>query len=333
MRLGRLAVRLPNWLGDVIMATPFLNFISKVADGDVVLVGKERFKLILENRLYSDFVPLTGLLRTASSLRSLGVDTFFVLPNSFGSALMAFLSGAKVRVGYSKDGRAPLLSFPVSPPSIILDMPRYYLLLASLFFGVDLPAFSGLSLRTPDDSRFFDRVRPMNLKGGDYAVFVPGASYGPSKMWPAEYFRRLAAFVVAYFGIPVLVCPGPGEEIIATAIGDGVRGVYVMCDPVLDLEELSSAIKNAAFLVSNDTGPRHMGEAFSTPTVVLMGPTDPSYTNYPSRFTRVIRKEISCSPCHMKVCPRNLECLRSIDPREVFHVIRGITLDTGPHPF
>jgi heptosyltransferase II len=64
--------------------------------------------------------------------------------------------------------------------------------------------------------------------------------------------------------------------------------------------------------------------AFGVPVVVIMGPTDPAYTNDHLEKTIVIRKELDCSPCHLETCPRNHECMKTITPEEVFD--QAITL-------
>ncbi len=323
--MGRVAVRLPNWLGDVVMSTPFLYKLRSTVREHLVLVGKEKFRGILSEDFFDTFVPLSGMWKTSKVLRDMGVELFFVLPNSFGSAVLSLLSGARERVGYNTEGRGFLLTHPVSVSKVRLDMPRYYLNLLAHYFGTDISPFPGLFVRASEkNSEELYRLKP-----GSYAVFVPGASFGPSKMWPWENFKRLAELVVSYFGVDVVVAPGPGEEELAVRISKGLRRVFPFVSPVPTLDELLVLIKDAIFIVSNDTGPRHIGEALSTPTVVLMGPTDPLYTNYPSRFTLVIRGYASCSPCHKKVCPRNIECMRSIEPLEVFRALRSVLLDTG----
>jgi heptosyltransferase-2 len=85
----------------------------------------------------------------------------------------------------------------------------------------------------------------------------------------------------------------------------------------VDLEMLKPLVKRCNLFVTNDTGPRHYAVAFDVPTVVIMGSTDPRYTAANLEHTAVVRKELACSPCHKKVCPRQHECMREIRPAEV----------------
>jgi heptosyltransferase-2 len=86
----------------------------------------------------------------------------------------------------------------------------------------------------------------------------------------------------------------------------------------VDLEMLKPLVQRCNLLVTNDTGPRHYAVAFDVPVVVIMGSTDPRYTASNLDRTVVIRKDLDCSPCHKKVCPREHECMKQITPEEVF---------------
>ena len=319
--MGRVAVRLPNWLGDVVMASPFLRELRD-RESYVVLVGKAKFREIIPQNLYDEFVEYQGIFRTARILKGIKIHRFFILPNSFGSALLSLLSGSEERIGYSMEGRDFFLTHPIERPSRVMDMPSYYLELMARYYGTGKPSFGGFSVS----------FKPFHLSLKRFAVFIHGASFGPSKMWPLGYFSELADLIHHYYGISIVIPPGPGEEERAFKISQGKRYIKVLAEPVLSLGELAFLIKNSLFVVTNDTGPRHLGEAFGIPTFVLMGPTSPAYTDYPSRNTVVIRKPVPCSPCHRKVCPKNLECLRSITPMEVFNTIRVHLGNSLTHP-
>ena len=66
-----------------------------------------------------------------------------------------------------------------------------------------------------------------------------------------------------------------------------------------------------------DTGPRHIATAFDIPTVVLMGPTDPRYTASNLTWTRVLRIDVECGPCHLKICPLDHRCMTGIHAADV----------------
>ena len=88
-------------------------------------------------------------------------------------------------------------------------------------------------------------------------------------------------------------------------------------DRVVPLDEAKALLERADLVITTDTGPRHMAVAVGTPTVVLMGPTDPRYTNSHLGPTIVLRRDVPCGPCHLKVCPLDHACMRRITPDDV----------------
>jgi heptosyltransferase-2 len=147
----------------------------------------------------------------------------------------------------------------------------------------------------------------------------PGASFGSSKCWPPEYFADLAELCGKELGAKILLLAGPGEESIAEAVLTKSRANIInTSNDKVDLELLKPVVKRCNLLITNDTGPRHYAVALGTPVVVIMGPTNPGYTATNLDRTIVIRKEMDCSPCHKKVCPKEHECMTEITATEVF---------------
>ena len=71
-------------------------------------------------------------------------------------------------------------------------------------------------------------------------------------------------------------------------------------------------------MITGDTGPRHLGNAFDLPVVCMMGPNDPNYTDYCMEHTALIRKDLECMPCQRKICPLGHQrCMTEITVEEV----------------
>jgi heptosyltransferase-2 len=84
------------------------------------------------------------------------------------------------------------------------------------------------------------------------------------------------------------------------------------------IAEATALISIADVLVTNDTGPAHIGAALSTPTLVIFGPTNP-LTTYPlSSNAEIIRRAPDCAPCMLRDCPIDHRCMTAIAPEEVF---------------
>ena len=153
----------------------------------------------------------------------------------------------------------------------------------------------------------------------------PGASFGPSKRWPPEYFAELAKLCEKGLGAKILLLSGPGEETIAQAVIKKSRADIInTSNDNIDLELLKPFVQRCNLLITNDTGPRHYAVALDVPVVVIMGPTNPDYTATNVDKTIVIRKEMDCSPCHKKVCPKEHQCMTGITASEVFRAAKKL---------
>lgn len=328
-----LAVRCPNWVGDIVMATPVFECLrANLPEAKIIGVIKKSAQGILRDSPWvDDFVDgsdksWAGFRQMRGQLREHRPDAAVLLVNSLRSALTMRLSGVKELYGYRREWRGPLLA---GGPSIRRDnegivpipMVDYYLEICR-WLDLEIPEpvkpslFVGEGLRQRGEAL-------LGKHGIDETDFVvglnPGASFGSSKCWPAVYFAELANLCRGHLAAKVVILSGPGEEAIVQAIVDtsNVEVVDLREDRV-DLELLKPLVQRCNLMITNDTGPRHYAVAFDVPVVVIMGPTDPRYTAANLDQTVVVRKELACSPCHKKVCPRQHECMREIKPAEVF---------------
>jgi len=266
-----------------------------------------------------------GLFELVGKLRKLRPDISFVLPNSFRAALIHRLAGAKKIYGYQRNLRSLLLSDGPKPNyerKVFIPRPMadYYLEICR-HLKLDDPAGGVPSLFVSEKDRQEAEELLKRYGVDDDTMMIginPGASYGSSKCWPADYFARLAEQLSERWKCKVILFAGPGEEEIAQGIEDACSAPMINTSPDrVDLALLKPLIQRCQLLVTNDTGPRHYGVAFDVPTVVIMGPTDPRYTAANLDKTRVLRKELDCSPCHKKVCPIDHRCMLDIHPEDV----------------
>jgi len=324
---GRTIVYLPNWLGDMVMAVPFLHALRAYVYGEIWAVGKSNaIHLYNGLNLFDRFIAVDErgvipFLDTVSVLKKISFKRGIVLPHSFRSALLFFTLLLRERIGYARNKRGFMLNRKVGEGNDIESMVEHYLRIIDAIGGkrsLDSPVL----LVTEDEEQKFDK------QFGDirkpYAVFIAGAQYGPSKCWPACHFSELADMIVKRYGMRVYILPGKGEEEAAGEILAGVtekNNVEVRSMNVMDLKV---CISRASFVVSNDTGPRHLAAALSIPTVVLMGPMDEGYTRYPSPWTHPLRKDVPCRPCNKRHCDKGHDCLVQITPGEVFEKVEEI---------
>ena len=324
---GRTIVYLPNWLGDMVMATPFLHSLRTHVKEELWAIGKNKaLQLYNGNNLFDRFIPYNGkglvpFLDTVSFIRALNFRNGIILPHSFRSALLFFAGDVQQRIGYARNQRGFMITIKVGEVTRPEPTVEHYLKIIDAMGGTRVLTTPLLKVTEDEDKRFDEKYVDLNTP---YVVFITGAQYGPSKRWPDHYFAELANMIVQELDMNVYLLPGFGEEELAQKIYQNVEYKKRVVVKAMDIMELKVCLSRAAAVVTNDTGPRHISAALSVPTVVLLGPMDEQYTHYPSSCTHVFSKDVACRPCNKKRCDKNHMCLTSISPNEVFQKLEEI---------
>lgn len=319
----RVLLILPTWVGDVVMATPFIDALfRRFPRAEITLLMNRHLFGLLEGSpwvAHCEFWPPRKKTPEArqqqrelvARLRGRRFDLAVMLPNSLRSAWLAWRSGARRRVGFSRDGRGLLLTDRVPVPNRRgkgyepMPLVDYYAVLAR-YLGCDHPG-DGLTLFTTPgcDQTVVSRLAAAGVgPSARLVVLCPGANFGASKCWDPQRFAAVADRLVREQGATVVIPPGPGEEPLAQAIVDSMQEpATLLIDPCLSLGELKSLIARSQLLLGNDTGPRHFGRAFEVPRVTVFGPTEQRWTDTSHSRETIVRVDVPCGPCHKKVCP------------------------------
>jgi heptosyltransferase II len=322
----------PNWVGDVVMATPTFQCLREnYPDARLIgLIRRYARGVVDDGPWFDQLIEINdkswrGFVDLVLQIRSRHAKLAVVLPNTFRSALLARLGGVRQIYGYRRNGRSLLLNDgprPVRDAGTIRPVPmvNYYLEICrrlKLRVGPDTRPCLFISRALQEKS---DRLLTgYGIAAGDMVIGLnPGAQYGASKCWPPEYFARLAELLEQRWNCRLLLFSGPGEASISDEIVARSQANIINTGPAnVDLGLLKPLIQRCRLLVTNDTGPRHYAVAFDVPVVVIMGPTDPRYTHANLEKTLVLRKELDCVPCHLKECPLDHSCMRAISPESV----------------
>ena len=329
-----LIVRLPNWLGDTVMAAPALRALRRGhADARVVLVGSWA-TLLAGQDLADILVPYprswTGRLTKWDGLRALGASTAILLPNSMEAALAARYWRARRRVGFDAGGRGCLLTDPVPRPAPRVHQVDQYLLLAERL-GVSADERTPRLVAPPSESTVRatarDLLRAAGAMGNSGRALVGiqlGAAYGPSKLWPPERIADLCRGLRDAGDVPVILGARADMAIACRLVDEtGVASVVGRDSPEL----LPAVLAELDALVCGDTGVGHLAAALGTPVVALFGPTDPALTA-PRGPVRVITHGVPCAPCFYRACPIDHPCLRGVRAEEVRGALADVLATT-----
>ena len=323
----RIVALAPNWLGDVAMATPALRAIQRrFPEAEITVAGRAAAVQLLAGLPFlANFVTLPArpgigeTLRAVLNLRPHARDLAVIFPHSFRSALLARLAGSRRRVGYARDRRSFLLTDPVAPHRengkiTPIYMAREYIeLLAPLGCSDD-----GLGLQLVADDAAVNAIKARLDPARPHVGIAPGAAFGPSKLWPAGRYAEVADALAERINAQCVLLTGPGEETTRDAVVRTAKTSFVPLDGAGNaVETLKAAVSLLDLLICNDSGARHVAVAFHVPTVCIMGPTSPAYSNGPYERGQVVRIDVDCGPCQKPICTTDHRCMTQISTQSV----------------
>ncbi len=297
-------IRMPNWLGDFIMATPVVLELRRAYPlARISLLGKGSMRELAAADAYFDI----DAPHLAQSLSGCHFDLGVLLTNSFSSAYLFHRAGIPA-LGYRGCWRSLLLDFPMKFSKKRASQ-HLVLTYKELLKGI------GVSI---GDSRPAVQIKgpPMLCKEGKRMIGInPQAAYGPAKCWPRPFFQETVR----------RLCDDPAIKVVI--VGSGKIEAF---DPRAlnlightDLAGLANALSCCDLFLTNDSGPMHMAAALGVPLLALFGSTAPEVTG-PYGQEGVIRKKMACAPCFLKECPKDFACMRQITVDEVIGKIYGV---------
>ncbi len=283
----KLVVRLPNWVGDACMALPAMTALAERGVG-LHLIGKGWAGDLLAAHEWPITRLPVGIGPAAAAVRALGIPRGLLFTNSFGSALQWRLGGVR-SVGYRRECRTLLLGRGVPRPSGGHEVEAFWRLAQEVAIWLALPPLSAkppatLGLRLTDAHRAAaaEALRAVGVHSS-YVVVCPlaaGTIRGRSKIWPG--FSALVR-VLNERGLPVVACPGPGEDAECAAAVPGARLL-----PGLALGAYAAICARALVTVANDSGPMHLAAAVDAPVIGVFGVSDPQRTRPWSPLGRTV---------------------------------------------
>jgi heptosyltransferase-2 len=314
---ARVLVRLPNWLGDSLLARPMLFALRRgFPNAHVAAIGPSAVLALLEpDASWNEARPLEpGAPAPAippapdPAMPGARADLAVLCPPSFSSAWRAWRAGCRRRIGFRGDARDWLLTDPVRrPPRGNLHLSEEYLLLAERV-GAPRAGFAPLSAAPLPAER---RQELVGHSGeGGYALLAPGAIYGPAKRWAPDKFIAVGRALAAR-GLAVIACGGGGEREVCEVVARTVPGARSLAGRTR-LDELAALCAAARLVIANDSGLAHLAAAVGAPTVVVFGSTSSAWTAPLGEHVRVVQRPPVCSPCFQRECSIGYRCLEAV---------------------
>lgn len=317
------------------MSVPALRELRRVLPhARITLVSKPGTADIFQDPDFIDEVLVYDGSRLASKWNQVRewqrrkFDLAVLFQNAFEGAAIAFLARVPTRIGYDTERRGILLTH--SLPSPVWKHERhesfYYLNIVAEFERLVCGTSSVESI-APDFTLTVSEDRKLKAHrlldeegeriGAPLVLLCPGSINSRAKRWPTERYAALADHF-SKSGANVALIGSPAELDVSREVCERAVHQPIMLTGKTTVADATAIISIADVLITNDTGPAHIGAALNTPTLVIFGPTNP-LTTYPlSRHAEIIRHPPECAPCMLRDCPIDHRCMTAITVEEVF---------------
>jgi heptosyltransferase II len=310
----KILVRLPNWLGDMVMSVAFLNELYRQHPQAQISVIAKRgihellpfFPPIKHSFVFdkTEYKGMKGLVEFGKTIKAKEkFDLFFCLPDSFSSALMGYATGAKKRIGFKKELRSFLLTDTYSKPKRLHRVEEY---------------LSLLRLYTENETGTPVVKLQHSFQKKDHIVVNINSEASSRRLTVSKAVEEINALRKTVTQTIVLIGV-PKEKPFVDEVFEQLEnktGIENLAGKT-NLSSLIELLASAQLMLTTDSGPAHLSNALGTYTVVLFGAGDEKNTApYNYDLCSVVRlNKLSCEPCRKNVCKRYEvpQCLQQLD--------------------
>jgi lipopolysaccharide heptosyltransferase II len=308
-------IRLPNWLGDMVMSTAFVQAVKEqFPHATIDLVAKKGIDFLLDyfpehgqRYIFSkeEYPGMMGARKFGLQVKAQKkYDIFFCLPDSFSSAIMGNATGATRKVGFKKELRAVFLTHAYQKQKNLHRVQEYIDLLQQ---------FTKKAILTPD----------VHLRSGvaekKHTLVININSEAESRRLPAAKAISIINAVRNKTDHEIILIgsnkEAPFVEEVFNALAD--KNNITNLAGKTSLSQLVQVFGSAAAVLTTDSGPAHVANALGVHTVVLFGAGNENNTApYNNNNRTIIRLgQLSCEPCVSNVCKVYgvPECLLRLD--------------------
>ena len=311
----KILVRLPNWLGDMVMSVGAVHQLPHFFPGaEVSVIAKKGIHDLLSffpptahQFVFSkdEYPGVKGLWEFGRKIRRTEkFDLFISLPDSFSAALMGYATGAKKRIGYKKEGRNVLLTNAFSKGGGLHRVEEYVQLLERYTGG---------------QRREMNVVLQHQFPKQNHLVVNINSEASSRRLTVAKAVEVLNEIRNTYTN-PIVLIGGKQEKDFVEEVFQKLanrQGIETVAGKT-SLSQLVQILASAQLVLTTDSGPAHLANALGTETVVLFGAGNENNTApFDKTKLQVIRLgKLSCEPCTKNVCiqfgtPQCLELLET----------------------
>jgi len=338
-----LVIRLDH-IGDLVLSTPFIKKIRSIYPAaEIDLLCDSKYAELMKNEKEIDRVltleghwldrknkaSFKSIIDCVKKIKEGQYDLGFDLRGDIRSIFYFLLiPGVKFRVAYGVRGGGFMLNHNPVYPAHIHQAEKNTHLISTLFYREEKLLFPELTVGVEEQKKMENRLIEMGKDPNKKIVIAHlGAGYA-SKQWPIERFVKVLEAIVDSGNFQVCLV-GTKNELELTEDFLTRPNIYNFIGKTTPLELLGLTSLGDIF-IGNDSGPAHLSSALNIPTLTIFSGTNRHQEWRPlGKQTKIIYKDVECSPCEEQVCPlKHHHCMEWITEEEVLETFMDLARDS-----
>lgn len=333
----------PSFIGDAVLTTPLLkickDYFANAHIHFCIRYGYE--KLFIGLPFIDKIIPfdkrvdekgIRGIFKLRKIIKEEKYDIIICPHRSIRSALIVNLNKAQVTVGFSSTVSSFLFKKRVRRNLQLHEVYRNLQLLKPLMEDNFANVIKEVNkLHVAENKKYYGKFKYFTdvIKGESKLVGIQATSNWKTKMWPFERYAALINRLYEYNIISVLFSSTKEINIIEN-MSQYINVPFINLAGLLELDELSSAIKKMDLFITNDTGPMHIAAGHKIPVLAIFGPTVPEFGFIPFGCTHKIIEDttLGCRPCSLhggNRCPKkHFKCMLNLTTDRVLENALGL---------
>jgi len=332
----RYFIRIPNHLGDTIMAQPAVEAFLQLNENEkTVLMMPDWAKPIYKKEGNVKIIALpsnrrhgfSAVLFQVRELRKYKIETGILLTPSFSSALALFAGGIKNRYGYAGDGRRMLLNncVTLAKEDRLHRSEKYKLLLENA--GKKRLEIPPPRILISDSQKYSvaDLLEQNGITRTDRYLVIGPQAVAESRRWGTENYAALAGLLIKNLDIKIVLIGTANQYNSGQKIAFDPENIKNLCGKT-DIEQAALILAGAVLFIGNDSGLAHLASSVDIPLLILSGADNPKETSPISdKKTVIIKSYLDCISCVKNICPKSgieyMSCMKEISVKEIFEII------------
>lgn len=329
-----------RYIGDCLFIMPFLrnlkaNFpnarvsalVNEGGDPLLRLLPEVSEVIVVKRKEIKGKWGVFKFMQLLKDIRKRKFDTVIVVPQSDRPTIIAYASGAKIRIGFLSKSwwRNSLLTLRLK-----YDHEKNFHLIEhhlQILADLGLKIFNEeLSLLIPDEHiRAITSKYPLLKEKNKRSIIIHPGARGHLRQWGEDNFAEVInAFSEEY---RIFLIGGQSEKDIIRQVQDKLIRPPDIVATELNLIEFASLCTLSDLFIGNDSAPIHIAAATGMFVIGLYGPTLPMFCRpWTEKSLLFDISKLQCRQCEQEIClaPKEKACIDEIKPEQVIEGVKGV---------